>query len=107
MLFRSSPNFGRGAWTSYSGSAQWLLRVTLDGLFGLHPTVDGLRLAPCLPRDWESCRVKRYFRDSLYEIEYRDLSGAKVRLTLDGDPVDGDTLPLPTRPVHHVVVRLE
>jgi hypothetical protein len=34
----------------YSGSAQWLLRVTLDGLFGL-------RLASCLPRDWESCRV--------------------------------------------------
>jgi len=102
-----SPNFGRGAWTWYSGSAQWLLRVTLDGLFGVHPTVAGLRLAPCLPRHWKSCRVKRYFRGSLYEIEYRDLSGTKVCLSLDGDPVDGDTLPLPTRPVHQVVVTLE
>jgi cellobiose phosphorylase len=102
-----SPNFGRGAWTWYSGSAQWLLRVTLDGLFGLHPTIDGLCIAPCLPSDWKACRVKRLFRGSLYEIEYRDLSGTKVLLTLDGNPVDGDTLPLPTRPVHHVVVRLD
>jgi cellobiose phosphorylase len=102
-----SPNYGRGAWTWYSGSAQWLLRVTLDGLFGLHPTLDGLCIAPCLPPDWKTCRVKRYFRGSLYEIEYRDLSGTKVHLTLDGNPVDGDTLPLPTRPIHHAVVTLE
>lgn len=102
-----SPNFGRGAWTWYSGSAQWLLRVTLDGLFGLQPTIDGLRLAPCLPPDWKACRVKRYFRGSVYEIEYRDLSGTKVRLTLDGHPVDSNLLPPPTRPVHHVLLTLE
>ena len=102
-----SPNFGRGAWTWYSGSAQWLFRVTLDGLFGLQPTVDGLRVAPCMPPDWKSCRAKRYFRGSLYEIEYRNLSGRKVHLILDGTPVEDNLLPLPTRPIHHVVVTLE
>jgi hypothetical protein len=65
--------------------------------------------------------VKRIFRGSLYEIEYRNRfdepledskgssnrTGAKEKsLTLDGVPVDGDTLPPPTRPIHQVVVSL-
>jgi cellobiose phosphorylase len=116
-----SPHFGRGGWTWYTGSAQWLLRATLDGLFGLQATIEGLRISPCLPPEWEGCRVKRIFRGSLYEIEYRNRfdepledskgssnrTGAKEKsLTLDGVPVDGDTLPPPTRPIHQVVVSL-
>ncbi len=105
-----SPHFGRGGWTWYTGSAQWLLRATLEGLFGLQPTIEGLRIAPCLPSEWRSCRVERRFRGSVYDIEFNNPAGAskaKVHITLDGEPVLGNVLPPPLAPAHHVVVTFE
>jgi len=102
-----SPRYGRGGWTWYTGSAQWLLRAALEGLFGLQPVVEGLRISPCLPSAWPSCQVKRTFRGSLYEIEYRNTpEGKRVHITLDGSPLEGNILPPPTRPVHRVVVQI-
>jgi cellobiose phosphorylase len=100
-----SPNYGRGGWTWYTGSAQWLLRAALEGLFGLQPTLEGLRIAPCLPPGWERCRVVRLFRGSQYVIEYQRQPGiAGTSLILDGTPVDGAVLPPPSAPVHQVRV---
>lgn len=104
-----SPNFGRGGWTWYSGSAQWLLRVTIEGLFGIQPTLQGLCIKPCLPGNWGKSHVKRYFRGSLYEITYHNSatkSEKDIRIILDGKTIKGNVLPLPTLPVHKVVVEI-
>jgi len=37
-----SPNYGRSGWAWYTGSAAWLIRITLDQLIGIESDYDGL-----------------------------------------------------------------
>jgi len=67
-----SPNFGRGGWTWYTGSAAWLLKVGLEGILGLRPTYEGLICDPCIPPEWEGFKVRYPFRGAIYEIEVKN-----------------------------------
>ena len=67
-----------------------------QGLLGIVPEYDGLRIDPCVPRSWKSFRVTRRFRDTVYEIEVRNPGGAGhgVRsLTVDGRELEGNVVP--------------
>ena len=46
-----SPNFGRGGWTWYTGSAAWLFRVSTEWLLGIRPEYDTRPIR--IPSDWE------------------------------------------------------
>jgi cellobiose phosphorylase len=78
-----SPNFGRGGWTWYTGSAAWMFRVGTEWILGVRPEFDGLRIEPCLPPGWREFSMKRVFRGSTYEI--RVTTGApRRRVLVDG-----------------------
>jgi cellobiose phosphorylase len=64
-----SPFFGKGGWTWYSGSAQWLYRAGLYWILGVRPSVDGLVVDPCIPKEWNKFSVIRIFRGAKYIIE--------------------------------------
>ncbi|MFQ3675266.1 MAG: glycosyl transferase family 36 [Endomicrobiia bacterium] len=76
----ASPLFGQGGWSWYSGSAQWLFKVTVEWIFGIRPTYDGLLVTPVLPKGLNKVKVTRYFRDSIYEIEI-------IKKTEDENPI--------------------
>lgn len=91
-----SPHFGRGGWSWYSGSAQWLLRAIMDGMLGIQARFDGLHIAPCLPVDWEKVSVRRIFRGCTYQIEIRNpdrLERGQYHVWLDGSKLEGNVLP--------------
>jgi cellobiose phosphorylase len=109
-----SPQFGRGGWSWYTGSAAWLFRVGMEGILGLRAAHDGLVIDPCLPPEWEKLSVKRLFRGARYHIEIRNpqrLEKGHLRVELDGQQFaarqpDGTCL-LPVFPAgtdHQVVV---
>lgn len=79
-----------------TGTAGWLCRAILEHAYGLVPTLLGLRLRPCLPAAWGTCRIERTFRDTRYVITYadirRDVPGAQ-RILIDGRVYEGDYLP--------------
>jgi len=87
-----SPHFGRGGWTWYTGSAAWLFRVVGEWVLGIRPAREGLRVAPCIPEDWDGFQVYRRFRGAGYHITVRR-TGEGGRLLADGRPVAGDTAP--------------
>ncbi len=64
-----SPHAGRGGWTWYTGSAQWLHRVVCEWVLGVRPEWDGLRVQPCLPASWQQATMVRPWRGARVEVE--------------------------------------
>lgn len=90
------PTFGQASHSWLTGSAVWLLRGALDWMLGVRPTFEGLRIDPCVPREWKSWSVTRKFRGAEYRIAFQNpdgLSRGRVSLTLDGEPLDSNLLP--------------
>ncbi len=63
-----SPQYGRGGWTWYTGSAAWLQKVVVDWILGVRASEEGLIIDPCIPKEWKGFTVKRRFRNTLYNI---------------------------------------
>ena len=91
-----SPFFGRGGWSWYTGSAQWLHRVGTERILGVRGEVEGLRIDPCLPKAWDGFRMTRVFRGATYRIEVKAKAGGggKARaLVVDGRRIEGSLAP--------------
>jgi N,N'-diacetylchitobiose phosphorylase len=92
-VYGVAPHVGRGGWTWYTGSAGWMLRVTLESILGLE-LVEGhtLRLRPCIPDHWPGFRLRYRLPDgdAVYDIEVRNPEGHTERVaTVEIDDVDG------------------
>ena len=105
-----SPHFGRGGWTWYTGAAAWCFRVVLDYMLGIHATIDGLRIHPCIPKEWSGFRVKRLFRGQTYEIVVENpkhVSSGVKRILVNGlEQQDALIPPFTRKGPHHVRVIL-
>ncbi|MBN6149227.1 NdvB protein [Xanthomonas sp. AmX2] len=91
------PNYYRGAWRELprtagrssqlfnTGTAAWLYRCLLEGLFGLKGEGDALRVQPQLPSHWAQAQVQRRFRGALFEVQMRrDAACTATRVSVDG-----------------------
>ncbi len=92
-----SEYYGRGGWTWYTGSAQWLHRMATHWILGIRPQADGLLLDPSIPADWDGFTVTRHFRGARYEIAVANPDhvqrGVKT-LRVDGQAVAGAVVPV-------------
>lgn len=87
---------GRSSQLFNTGTVAWVYRSLIEGLFGLKGTREGLSVQPCLPAQWTEARATRRFRGSTYHVTYR--RGGTPGLTLNGQPIAGNVLPLPEQP---------
>lgn len=91
-----SPNYGRGSWTWYTGSSQWLHRVATHWILGVRPTYDGLMIDPCIPSEWQGFTYKRNFRGTTYHITVDNpnhVSRGVREIYLDNNRIEGNKLP--------------
>ena len=92
-----SPRAGntRTAWLT--GAAAWSYFSATQYILGIRPELDGLRIDPCIPRDWEGFSATRKFRGGLYNIQVHNpqhvCKGVK-RMVVDGVEVDGNLVPV-------------
>lgn len=89
-----------GSWIT--GTAGWIYRAVTEHLLGLQPGYDGLRLRPCLPAAWPEVKIRRVFRDNVYNIVLRRSDNPS--LTVNGKDVEGDLLPLSKPGTEHSVL---
>lgn len=105
-----SPNFGRGGWTWYTGSAAWYVVVILNYLLGIRPTREGLIIDPVIPKKWDGFKVKRLFRGSVYHITVENpkhVSSGVKKITVNGKVQQGILVqPLKSKGPHEVKVSL-
>ena len=101
-----SPYFGKGGWSWYSGSAQWLHRVAVNWILGVRATYDGLTVDPCIPSDWQGYHYRRAFRNAVYDITVKRTG--QRRVTVDGKAAKfGKPLPDFRQGEHKIEVEIE
>ncbi|MDQ3389195.1 MAG: glycosyl transferase, partial [Gemmatimonadota bacterium] len=106
-VYTAEGQLGRGGWTWYTGSASWMYRVGLEAILGFTKRGDTLRIDPCVPEAWGEFSIEYRFGGALYAITVHDaggIRGAEVEVSLDGQLLDGATIPLLDDGVRHQVV---
>ena len=88
------PSFFTRIWFGwFTGTSAWALRGFYEGICGLKHDYDGLRIQPCLPKEWKKIEVMRSFRGSQYHIVLDNANRGATRIILDGKEISGNTLP--------------
>ena len=101
-----SEFYGRGGWTWYTGSSQWLHRVATHWILGIRPQPDGLLVDPSIPAHWDGFKVTRKFRGATYQIAVSNPEHVNTgvrSLRVDGAPVEGQLIPVLADGKNHVV----
>jgi len=105
-VYAFAPHTGRGGWSWYTGAAGWMYRLLIETLLGINLEGDHLRLTPQLPAAWPSCKIHYRYRQTIYHITLARLGAGTsdpVSLSLDGQPLLGNTLPLRDDRLEHAV----
>jgi cellobiose phosphorylase len=100
-----SPGRAEGAWSA--NSAAWLYKALTEGILGIQPDWDGLRIRPCLPPEWKTARAARVFRGGTYRIQFRrdpKLKPGAQKIVFNGRPLAGEILPALSNRTHDVLV---
>ena len=101
-----APHFGQAKNSWLTGTAAWSFYTISQGILGVKPDYDGLRVDPCLPKELTDLRLVRKFRGSTYNIHIVNRAGdekGKLTLTVDGKALDGDVIPADAAPATHEV----
>lgn len=101
------PSFFTRIWFGwFTGTSAWALRGFYEGICGLKRDYDGLRIAPCLPKEWKNVELTRTFRGCRYHILIEQ-TGQERQLLFDGKPLSGNLLPVVADgSIHEVTVLL-
>jgi cellobiose phosphorylase len=98
--------YSRNAWLS--GTASWTYVASTQWILGIRPTHEGLMIAPVIPDKWRGFKATRVFRGVRYIIDVkRQGKGNQVALVVDGQPVEGAVVPLPSAGAQEVKVEVK
>ena len=91
------PTQGEAKNSWLTGTAAWSFINVSQYLLGIVPTMDGLRIDPCLPGSLGRFHAERRYRGAVYQITVRQPAGVEhgvAHITCDGVPVSGTVLPI-------------
>ncbi len=93
---KDAPTHGEAKNSWLTGTAAWNYVAITQWILGIRPSLDGLEVAPSLPSEWDGFSARRVFRGVTYHISVeRRGPGSGVQLIVDGQPLDGQVIPLP------------
>lgn len=103
--------YGKSYWSWTTGTSAWSMMALYEGILGVKRDYTGLRIRPCFPPEWEEAEMTRRFRGADYHIVVRNphhLETGMVSITVDGQQMDGEYLPvLNDGQMHEVVAVIE
>ncbi|MBU3075482.1 GH36-type glycosyl hydrolase domain-containing protein [Clostridium estertheticum] len=80
-----------------TGTAAWNYFAITQFILGVKPEYDGLRVNPCIPKEWSGFEIERTYRGDIYNIKINNsqhiCKGIKL-ITVDGKAIQGDILPV-------------
>jgi len=104
-----SPHFGRGSYSWMTGSAAWFFRACIDYILGVRPALEGLKIDPCVPKEWANFEIKRNFRGATFNIKIKNphqVNRGVKKLFMDGKEIAGQILPDVRKGSHEVEVEM-
>jgi cellobiose phosphorylase len=95
---RDAATHGEAKNSWLTGTAAWNYVAITQHILGIRPAFNGLEVKPVIPSDWSGFEAVRSFRGVRYEISVkREGPGNKVTLMVEGKPLEGTIIPLPTK----------
>jgi cellobiose phosphorylase len=109
---KDAPTHGEAKNSWLTGTAAWNYVAITQFILGIRPTYEGLMVAPVIPSKWEGFSVRRFFQGVHYNINVRRIPKSSrqegerncVRLTVDGQAIEGNVIPKPPAGVTEVAV---
>jgi len=89
------PGEAKNSWLT--GTAAWNYYAITQYILGVKPEYNGLRIDPCIPKDWDGFKVSRIFRGVQYNIEVTNpnhVSKGVVKTTVNGETMSSNLLPV-------------
>jgi cellobiose phosphorylase len=103
---KDAINHGEAKNSWLTGTAAWNYVAITQYILGIRPTFDGLEIRPVMPSDWNCFEAVRSFRGVRYEISVeREGLGNQVLLEVDGNPIEGTTIPIPQEAIDIIKVK--
>lgn len=94
---RDAPTPGEAKNSWLTGTAAWSYVVATQGILGIQPDYEGLRINPCIPPDWPDFEVIRVFRGATYTIRVKNGNRSRQRppnMVVNGESISGNQIPL-------------
>jgi cellobiose phosphorylase len=103
---KDAPTFGEAKNSWLTGTAAWNYYAIVQWILGIRTSLEGLEIAPVIPKSWPGFTATRVFRGVVYKISIeRAGQGNAIALTVDGAPLEGNVVPAPTDGRKEVVVK--
>ena len=106
---KDASRFGEGKNSWLTGTAAWNMVAISQYILGIAADFDGLRIDPSIPAAWDGFTATRKFRGATYNITVKNpdhvCKGVKS-MTVDGQAVDGNIIPVSESGVHEVEIVL-
>ena len=99
ILGSEHPQFGlaRNSWLS--GTASWAYQASTQYILGVRADYEGLIIDPCIPKQWDGYKVKKFFRGAVYNIQVKNphhISKGVKEIIVDGIKIEGMLVPFNT-----------
>ncbi len=91
-----SPFEGRSHVHWLTGTASTVMVGCVEGILGMRPDEDGLRVAPSVPSDWKEFKIQKIFRGKKLDITVQNPEGKESgyeTLSLNGKQLDSNYIP--------------
>ncbi|MBO5247400.1 MAG: N,N'-diacetylchitobiose phosphorylase [Eubacterium sp.] len=89
----ASPHFGRSHVHWLTGTASTVMVGCVEGILGIRPDMNGIRLAPAIPKEWGCLEIHKNFRGKHLHIIIKNPNHKESgcsSLTLNGAPLTGN-----------------
>ncbi|MCL2276415.1 MAG: N,N'-diacetylchitobiose phosphorylase [Treponema sp.] len=91
-----SPFEGRSHVHWLTGTASTVMVGCVEGILGLRPDIDGLRIAPAIPAGWKSLTLVKTFRGCKLNIKINNPGGLESgckKMSINGQVMDSNYIP--------------
>ncbi|MCD1654293.1 glycosyl transferase [Treponema zuelzerae] len=96
ILSNEHPNFGLGRNSWLSGTSSWMYQSSTKYILGIQPEHEGLRINPCIPKQWNGFKAERRCRGVVYKISVHNPDGRSKgvrKMLVDGKEARGNLVP--------------
>ena len=93
---RDARYFGQGKNSWLTGTAAWTFTDISQYILGVYPTLTGLQINPCVPKDFGDFSITREYRNAVYHITVKNpdkVEKGVKSMTVDGKAVSGNVIP--------------
>ncbi|MFG6363385.1 GH36-type glycosyl hydrolase domain-containing protein [Schaedlerella sp.] len=93
---RASEHPGRSHVHWLTGTASTVMVGCVEGILGLRPDPEGIRIAPSIPKGWEHLEIEKDFRGKHLHIQIENPDGRESgfqKLVLNGRELDSNYVP--------------